>query len=65
MMMKEKKMYVKIDLYSGESTIVEDNEELREHLDNAECVKGAVNTWLSEEMIVINTSLLKTGHYTK
>ena len=32
MMMKEKKMYVKIDLYSGESTIVEDNEELRESI---------------------------------
>jgi hypothetical protein len=46
-------MFVKIDLYSGESTIVDDSSVLREHLNSINYVEGAIKTWLDEEYMII------------
>ena len=46
-------MFVKIDLYSGESSIVEYSEELREELNSCEYSKGVIDVYRGEEEMYI------------
>ena len=50
---EKQRMYIMIDLYSGESKEVELDEQLQQHLNSTECAEGAVNTWLDEEYMIV------------
>jgi len=56
-------MFVKIDLYSGESTIVDDSSVLREHLNSIKYVEGAIKTWLDEEYMIIQIQAQNDAWY--
>ena len=53
MMMKEKKMYVKIDLFSGESEEMKMCKELKEELNSCLYSKDVIEVWLSEEVMYV------------